>query len=524
MTEPRKSLLHVTGLLFVSRGFGWALGFVRELSIAALFGASRMVDAFTAAVFFPLTLFGTAASVLSTTLIPHFIGLKADFGEEEARRSLRAIQTQLLLITATLTALTILFAPQLIRWIAPMFTPEESALAQRFLRIAMPGVIGGVLFLILQNVYQLYDKWTAPAISPLLANVAGLLALFLGAWWFGAEAMAWSWLATMLVVPLALLFGKIGRSTLRPMLFDRHLAGFYRMALPMLLAALLGQSVQFINRYLASGLPVGELSALAYAQRTYMMCVELVVATIIPALFPRLSESAVSCSRDEYRRLLNKAILGVSFITLLGATVLAGVTLPVVRLAFERGAFVATDSIRVASILTILCGSLTVFIPLLVLYRAFYAERNTLVPTVVLAGTIAIDVALNFLLIKPLGTPGLAIASFTGLALQLIILTYIAPRFRVELPQRRMLFFFLKGIPFAIAVAALTRIVVTTIEPVAILLPLAKLWLVLVPSLIAGVVFYFGAKLIRLEGFTIADGFLRNALSSIRNRIAMLFS
>ncbi len=515
--KPRKSILHVTGLLMVTRGASSALGMVREITIAAIFGASRIVDAFAVASVFHNQIFSTLSNVLASTLIPHYVSVKAEQGEFAAKQMVRAITMQLIAIMTLISLLGFIFAAQLVQWFAPTFTPAETELTIRFLRILIPSIIGASLFLVLQNVYQIHDQWVRPAIGPLIVNIISISVIAGGYLWIGSDVLAWSWLLSMVILPIILISGRVGRGYLGTHFFDRNTISLYRVSTPILIEGVFVMVTQIVVRYLGSSMPNGELSSMVYAQRVYAMSAELVVATFIPALLPRLAESSVHASREEYSLLLERALLGITLLAIGGAAILAGTSLSLVEVIFEHGAFTPVDSARVASLLSIFAGALLVYLPLYLVYRAYFVVKNSIVPALGMFLAVCLFVLISFLLIEPMGIRALAVATTASLILQFGFLVAVAKRYGVYLPGKKLYGLLLRGLMVGIVLAILLNRIDLLLRSMwefqAIWLRLIKLFGLI--SLGIGL-FALMSKLIRLPGYDLLMEYVKVMWQKIR--------
>lgn len=432
--KPRKSLIRITFLLMISRGLAFVLSFLREMIIAATFGVSKIVDAYSTAFAIPNVLYTLLTNVITTAFLPHFVTLSAQKGQAEANRSAQTLITHVLLILSVVAVSTAIFAPTLIQLLAPDFAPETTELAVRFLRVLIFGIISGAFFLFLQVLYQVQDQWVRPAITPIVANGIGVGILLMGVAWMGSYVLPWSWLIATLVLALMLLSGKAGKNFIRFTISNPNSKAFYFLAFPVALEGLFAGAVQIANRYLAVGVGEGELAAFSYAQRMYAMACDLVVASFIPALFPRLAESAAQQDKTEYQALIQKALLGTLLLTLGAVSILAGLSQPIVELLFERGVFTTQDTLKVSAIFFVFTGSLVFFLPLMVIYRSYHSIRKPIVPTTSVAFAVGITILISFLLIKSQQTKGLAIASMIGLGFQFIFMLSIGKRFGIVFP------------------------------------------------------------------------------------------
>ena len=123
-----KGILTVGGWTLASR----ALGFARDMLIAALLGAGPVADAFFVANRLPnlfRRLFGEGA--FSAAFVPAFSGLLAAEGKEAAQGFAEQAAAVLAFWLVGLTVLAEIFMPSVVAGIAPGFRsdPEKFALA-----------------------------------------------------------------------------------------------------------------------------------------------------------------------------------------------------------------------------------------------------------------------------------------------------------------------------------------------------------------------------------------------------------
>jgi putative peptidoglycan lipid II flippase len=97
------------------------------------------------------------------------------------------------------------------------------------------------------------------------------------------------------------------------------------------------------------------------------------------------------------------------FLNLIASVLLVTLAEPIVRLLFERGAFTAVSTNRVAYALTCLAPGLVLFSTVNILARAFYALGDTKTPMKISLACLAINFAATCVLLKPLreGGPGI---------------------------------------------------------------------------------------------------------------------
>src|ERR1700689_1765507 len=104
------------------------LGFFREWAVAHQMGSNAVTDAYYAAFTLPDFLnYLIAGGSLSVTFIPVFAKYSAEGREDEAWRVFSTVITVMGFVLVELVLVGEVFAPHIVNWIAPGFSPPERA-------------------------------------------------------------------------------------------------------------------------------------------------------------------------------------------------------------------------------------------------------------------------------------------------------------------------------------------------------------------------------------------------------------
>ena len=117
---------------------------------------------------------------LTIAFISVFTKLKQDEGEEAAGKFVTSFWTLMTLVLAALTLLGILFSPQIVSLFTnPEFraNPEKFGLAVELTRGLFPYLFFIGLVALSMGILNSYKRFFAPAIAPVLLNVAWILSL-----------------------------------------------------------------------------------------------------------------------------------------------------------------------------------------------------------------------------------------------------------------------------------------------------------------------------------------------------------
>jgi putative peptidoglycan lipid II flippase len=272
-------------------------GLVRQRVTAHFLGDGDAADALASAFRIPnllQNLFGEG--VLSASFIPVYARLLAEGKKEEAGRVAGAVLALLALTTTVIVLVGIVAAPWLVELIAVGFPEEKQALTTTLVRIIFPGVGILVLSAWCLGVLNSHRRFFLSYASPVLWNVAMIVAL---AWWGGrqqADALvvtaAWasvvgSFLQFVIQVPAVWRLERELRASLAPS------SPLVRTVIGNFGTVLVGRGVVqvsgFVDTAIASLVGAGTVATLSYAQAISMLPVSLFGMSVSAAELPAMS-------------------------------------------------------------------------------------------------------------------------------------------------------------------------------------------------------------------------------------------
>ena len=143
------------------------LGLVREMLTAALFGATRQLDAFYVAYTLAnLSRQLLAEGALSASFVPVFSRTLENKGKDSAQNLARQALSVLLLGGAFVVTVGIIFAPVFVGIMAPGFAAEERALAISLTRIMFPFLLFVSVGALAMGVLNSMGSFFVPAVAP----------------------------------------------------------------------------------------------------------------------------------------------------------------------------------------------------------------------------------------------------------------------------------------------------------------------------------------------------------------------
>lgn len=421
--ENKNSVFKVALILSVVSILSRPLGFIREQVIAWRFGAGATVDAYVAALFIPQLLAGIIGGILPTAFLPVY---SEDRDTPEGRSLVATTAGAIALLGIAGSVLAQIFAPLLVRVLVGSFSAEQQAVTASLLQVLSFGTFLMSLSAFLTILFNSHQQFFLPALIPVLQNViiiAGLL--LLGTW--GIEGLAWSTLVSMGVTAVLLFMLALYRGfpvLAVPKFWNPKFIKVLKLSAPIFVSSLFGQVYMVVDRRLASGLDVGSIAALNFANRLVQLPVSIFVAALATAAYPTLAALASRGDKKGFASTTISSLRGL-VVLLVPATVgLWVLRYPIVRLAFERGSFDAAATEKTAYALGFYALGLLGLATAQVLTRAFFSLHDTLTPVKIGIATSLLNTALALLLVYPLAHGGLALASSLGASVSSLWLFY----------------------------------------------------------------------------------------------------
>ncbi len=458
-----RALLTVSSLTLVSR----ILGYLRDFVIARAFGAGLATDAFFVAFRIPNLLRRLfAEGAFSQAFVPVLAQTKNTHSPEETKSLIDGVATLLFVALVVVAAIGMLAAPLVVYVTAPGFAaePDKFALTATMLRITFPYIVFISLVALCAGILNTWNRFSVPAITPTLLNVAFIAGALGFADFFERPVMvlAWAVFAGGLL-QLGFQVPFLWKMNLLPRWrFDFHHAGVRRI-LKLMAPAAFGVSISqlsmLINTIFASFLVSGSVSWLYYADRLMEFPAGVLGVALGTILLPSLSKYHADANQAEYSRLLDWGLRLTILLAVPGAVALAVLALPLIASLFEYGRFGAEDAFMVRRALVAYSIGLIGMILVKILAPGFYARQNIVTPVKIGIFTLVATQLMNLAFIVPLRHAGLALAIGLGACLNAYLLFFNLRKKGIYAPQPGWPAFVLK---IAASVAAMAIVLYST--------------------------------------------------------------
>jgi putative peptidoglycan lipid II flippase len=399
------------------------LGYGRTLILAALLGVSTDSDLYVAAFFIPdLLFFLMAGGYLSITLVPLLTDRLEAEGAEGARRAFTAVFRVVVGLMLGVTLILLVTAGPLTAAVFPKFSGVELDRLVAMMRVTFVSQVFFVAGTLLMASQYARRRFLIPTLAPLFYNLG-----IIGGGVVGAiagdptpEAFIWGGLVGAVIGNFGLqLVGshRVGFGLTRSVPL-RHpvIRDYFVLAFPLMI----GQSAVALDeqwpRLFGQFAGEGGQSALYYARILNMLPVGVIAQAAGVAAFPFLAGLFSARKLGEMRETVLRSVRSAVAVGGLAMALMVAASLPIVRIAYQWGAFDTGDTDLVSRLLTIYALSIPFWAAHQVYTRAFYAQKRMWTPVLIGTAVTVVLVPLLFVGVDRYGAPGVAAMSTLGVA------------------------------------------------------------------------------------------------------------
>jgi putative peptidoglycan lipid II flippase len=408
-------------------------GLVRELLMAALFGASAMTDAFNVAFRIPNLLRRLfAEGAFSQAFVPVLAASKEQHGQEATGQLVNKVATVLAWGLVLTSIIGIAAAPLLVYAMASGLqqNPQAFDAAGFMTRLMFPYIACMSLVALAAGVLNTWKKFAVPAATPVLLNLCMIGAAWFLAPWFKSEGvepiyamavgvMVGGVLQLAVQIPALRALGMLPRiavswSGLKSAWSDSGMQNVLRLMFPALLGVSVAQLSLLINTQIASHLATGSVSWLTYADRLMEFPTAMLGVALGVVLMPQLAAAKAAGSDQKYSDMIDWGLRLVVLLAIPSAVALLTFAQPLVAVLYHYGAFKDADVPQVARALMGYGLGLLGLVAIKVLAPAYYARQDVKTPVKIAIVVLVFTQILNFLLVPYLQHAALALSIGLG--------------------------------------------------------------------------------------------------------------
>ena len=415
-----RSAATVSGLTLLSRFTGLA----RDVLIARAFGAGGLTDAFWVAFRIPNLLRRLfAEGAFSQAFVPILGEVKAQRPEAEVRLLVDRVASLLSVVLILVALVGIVAAPWIVLGMGSGMRGAERAAdfdaAVWMTRVMFPYITCMSLVALASGVLNTWRRFTVPAVTPVLLNLAmiaaslwiaphidpPIYALAVGVMIGGVAQIAAQ-------LPALARLGMLPRISLdlRAAWGDPTVRRVLRQMLPATLGVSVAQLSLLINTNIATWLAPGSVTWLSFADRLMEFPTALLGVALGTVLLPSLSQAHAKGDTGHYSALLD---WGLRLTLLMGLPAAVGLALTsegLVAVLFHYGAFTAADVGQTRMAVLAYAVGLIGLLAVKILAPGFYAKQDIRTPVRIAIMVLIVTQLFNLVLVPQLHHAGLALS------------------------------------------------------------------------------------------------------------------
>ncbi len=397
-------------LIAFSVGVSALLGLLRDRLLAGNFGAGVDLDIYFAAFRIPDFVYGV---LITGGIVAAFLPVFAETfekNEKEGWKLANNVLNVLCLILFCLGSLLFIFAPLVIRIIAPGFTDADREFMVPLTRIMMisPVLLG--MSSLFSGVLQYFDRFFAYSLAPVLYNIGIIFGIIFLVPLFHPEK-------AIMGVAAGVVIGSILHFAIQ--IFPAKFSGFsykwfidlkqkelkriFHLIIPRFIGQFATQINLIVITALGSSLAAGSISVFYFAEHLQAFPVRIIGVAFAVAAFPAFSRSFASKNKEMFLEHFSMVVRQVLFLIIPVSIAVFLLRAQIVRLVLGTGAFGWGATQLTAASLGVFSFSFFATALVHVFVRAFFSFQDTRTPVIASVTSMTFNVVLSFLFIWALG-------------------------------------------------------------------------------------------------------------------------
>ncbi len=427
-------IVRSAGAMGIATFLSRIMGLVREQVFAHFFGAGHAVEAYNIAFRIPNLLRDLfAEGAMSAALVPTFMRVRIEQGEERAWRVAGKIFRVLFAFVTIISVFGVIFSEKLVSWYAPSYRliPGKFELTVLLTRILFPFFPLVALAAAFMAVLNSRGKFFVPAFASALFNLSSVLSGV-----FGYYLCLWLKIEPIIGMAVGVVIGGAVQAfsqwpSLKAVGYhfgsrpsgevswyrDPDLKKMLKLMGPGVVSQSATQVSYLVNSILATSQAPGAVAWLSYAFRLMQFPIGIFGVSFASAVAPNVSAKWVRGEVTGAVSAVDLSLKQVFAINLPAAVGLAVLSKPIIALLFEHGKFTSRDTEATAQVLCAYCVGLVFYSVVKVLLPVCYVVGRTTAAVQASLISMVSTVVFNLMLVNQFGQVGLALGTSCAAAL-----------------------------------------------------------------------------------------------------------
>ncbi len=405
------SLMRATSVVLFFNLVSKILGFLRDATLAAYFGASQATDTYLVAYTLPYALQAVFGMAFLLVMVPLLTDYLARNKQKEAYHIARSVLIRLGVVLVVLVILGLVFTSSLTRMLAPGFSSAQLQETVSLTRIMLPSIVFMGLGMLFSGMLNGEKKFALVASAPALVNIIIIASIVYSSARMGIRGVAWGTLLGYWGFFLVLWIGvhRRGFRWMSQESFDHKVAaGTFQDILPVTMSVAVNQIFLMVGRAYGSQMTAGTIASFEFASRLINLPIGVFTAAIVTASYPLLTETVIRNDAYGLSKNLLKSLRVVLLMMLPAAIGMVVLREPLIQVVFQRGAFDVMATKMTAETLIFFALAMVAISCNMLLTRAYYAMRQYKMPLLSGGVAILVQIFMSYLLVDSFQHHGLA--------------------------------------------------------------------------------------------------------------------
>ena len=475
-------------------------GFVRESVMASYIGAGELKSIYTTAMTIPTIITSVIIVGIKSAYIPVYNKVKNEKGTKEADGFTSNLINILIVYGAISVILILLFADPISKIFSLDLSGSSLDLAANFSRILSLSVFLSLYASVIGGYLNIHGNFIDPAIIGFINNSIIIASTILYAKTRNPYLLIIGTFVGLNLQFIRFPFAskKLGFSYSKNIDFkDPYIKYLMVMILPIIFSSAANQLSVLIDNSMASAFfGADSISKIFYAKTMLNFITGVVTLSISTVTFPEIARLGQSGEIVQMNKSVSSAIV-MSMLLVIPATLgMMALSVPIIKIAFERNAFLPSDTSIVASLLVAYAPSIIFAAFMQILTNAFYSIGNSRTPVIIIIIQQLLNIVMNVLLSRIFGLDGLAYATSISTIVASLILIFVFKKKVGELESNKGLKSIIKTLIASIIISILARIIYEFLKKILTLLPS-----LFIAVAIAGIIYIVLIVLLRVPEF-----------------------
>lgn len=399
---------------------------LRELVIASAFGTGDALEAFIIANIIPTFIVNVVAGSLNAAMMPTYIQVREQEGPEAAQKLLSGVIVLILSIQLALIVAVVIIGPHMLKIFGSGFSEEKLILAQKLLYVLLPIIVLNGLIKVIDTVLNAEERFALAACIPAVVPICSAISILFYAHAIGVYALAFGFVLgfgfQLFILVLVLKKKKI-KLRLRWIGITPPIRQVIHQYFPKVTGAILVSSTTIVDQSMAAMLESGSVAVLTYAEKIPATLVGISAFALGTAVLPYFSKMVVNEDWQGIEHTLKTYRLKIVQVAVPFTLLFCYFSEPIVQVLYQRGAFTANDTVLVANVQTLYMMKIPFFLLTTLMVRLVSSLKYNKLIMYGAMISFVVNIVLNYILLKIMGLPGIALSTVLVYAVSFIYLT-----------------------------------------------------------------------------------------------------